>query len=132
MDPRLSQQGLRYRQAQLLMKAIQMTQRSGILQHPLRFTPGFTLELLTRLVELGLRSLSTIEMTESIKPPERLFDLLHCLLDLHRFIKKPLGFSPGATRMARHPSRVLPASLGLLQLRSRFERRLDLTLDSVP
>jgi hypothetical protein len=114
------------------MQAIQMTQRSGILQHPLRFTPGFTLELLTRLVELGLRSLSTIEMTESIKPPERLLDLLQRLLDLHRFIKKPLGFSPGATRMARHPSGVLPAPRGLRQLRLRFNRRLDLTLDSVP
>jgi hypothetical protein len=53
-------------------------------------------------------------------------------LDLHRFIKKPLGFSPGATRMARHPSGVLPAPLGLRQLRIRFNRRLDLTLDSVP
>ena len=51
---------------------------------------------------------------------------------MHRFIKKPLGFSPGATRMARHPSGVLPAPLGLLQLRIRFDRRLDLTLDAVP
>jgi hypothetical protein len=34
--------------------------------------------------------------------------------------------------MARHPSGVLPAPLGLRQLRIRFNRRLDLTLDSVP
>jgi hypothetical protein len=44
------------------MKAIQMTQRSGILEHPLRFTPGLTLELSTRLVKVRLCSLSTIEM----------------------------------------------------------------------
>jgi hypothetical protein len=44
------------------MKAIPMPQRSGILQHPLRFTPGLTLELSTRLVELRLRSRSTIAM----------------------------------------------------------------------
>jgi hypothetical protein len=53
-------------------------------------------------------------------------------LGLHRFIKKALGFSPGATRMARHPSGVLPAPLGLLQLRIRFDRRLDLTLHAGP
>jgi len=53
-------------------------------------------------------------------------------LGWHRFIKKPLGFSPGATRMARHPSGVVPAPLGLLQLRIRFDRRLDLPLDAVP
>jgi hypothetical protein len=51
---------------------------------------------------------------------------------LHRLIKKPLGFSPGATRMARHPSRVLPTPLGLFQFRIRFDRRLDLTLHAVP
>src|SRR5439155_23730032 len=56
----------------------------------------------------------------------------HPLLGLHRFIKTPLGCSPGATRMARPPSGVLPAPLGLLQLRIRFDRRLALPLDAVP
>ena len=63
MDQSLSQQGLRHRRAPRLMQASQMPQRSGILEHPLRFTPGLTLELSTCLVKLGLRSLSTIEMT---------------------------------------------------------------------
>src|SRR5437867_12130689 len=34
--------------------------------------------------------------------------------------------------MARPPSGVLPAPLGLLQLRIRFDRRLELPLDAVP
>ena len=107
MGQGVSQHRLGDRQAQLLMKAIQMTQRPRILQHPFGFTPAFALKLLDRLVELLLSLLSTVEMTRGIKPPQRLFDLLHRLLGLHRLIKKPLGLAPGATRMARHPSRIL-------------------------
>jgi hypothetical protein len=40
-----------------------VTQGSCILEHPLGFTPGLTLELSARLVELLLSLLSTIEMT---------------------------------------------------------------------
>ena len=114
------------------MQAIQVTQRPRIAQHPLRFPPALPLKQLEGRVELHLSSLSTGEMTRGIKPPQRLFELLKRRLGLHRLIKKPLGLSPGATRMARHPSRVVPTPLGLLQVRIRFDRRLDLTLDSVP
>lgn len=62
MDQSLSPHGLRDRRAQRLMQAIHMTQRSGILPHPLRFTPGLPLELATRLVKVRLGSLSTREM----------------------------------------------------------------------
>jgi hypothetical protein len=53
-------------------------------------------------------------------------------LGLHRLIKKPLGLSPGATRMACHPAGILTAPLGLLPFPIRFDRGLDLTLDAVP
>ena len=56
-----SHHGLRHRQVALRLKTIQMTQGSCILEHPLGFTPGLTLELSTRLVKLRLRSLSTLE-----------------------------------------------------------------------
>ncbi len=109
-----------------------MTQRSGILKHPLRFTPELTLKQLECDAELRLSALSTVEMTRGIKPPQRLFDLLHHVLGLHRFIKKPFGFAPGASRMARYPSWVLPATLGLLEFHIRFDRQLELPLDSLP
>jgi hypothetical protein len=114
------------------MQAIHMTQRPGIFEHPRGFTPILTLELATGLVELALRSLPVIEMPRGIKPAQHCFDLFHRLLGLRRFIKKPLRFVPGAPGMARHPSRVLPATLGLGQFRIRVDRRLDLTLDAVP
>src|SRR6188508_1206195 len=114
------------------MKAIQMTQRSGIFEHPFGFTPALTLELATGLVELVLRSFPVVEMPRGIKPAQRCFNLFHRLLGLHRFIKKPLGFAPSAPCMPRHPSRVLPETLGLSQLRIRFDCRLDLPLHSVP
>src|SRR6188508_1181626 len=78
------------------MKAIQMTQRSGIFEHPFGFTPALTLELATGLVELVLRSFPVVEMPRGIKPAQRCFNLFHRLLGLHRFIKKPLGFAPSA------------------------------------
>jgi hypothetical protein len=63
MGQGLSHHGLRHRQVELLMKTIQMTQGSCILEYPLGFTPGLTLELSARLVELRLSLLSTREMT---------------------------------------------------------------------
>src|SRR6476659_11137742 len=118
--------------APLLMQAIHMTQRPRIAQHPFCLLPAVTLKSLHRLVELRLSWLASIKMPGGLKPPQCLFDLLHRLLGLHRLIKKPLGLSPGATRMARPPSRVLPAPLGLLPFRLRFDRRLTLTLHAVP
>ena len=81
-----------------------MIERPRIAQHPFGFLPAVTLKLLHRLVELRLRLIASVEMTRGIEPPQRLFDLLHRLLGLHRLITKPLGLSPGAPRMACHPA----------------------------
>ena len=77
-----------------------MTQRTGILQHPLRFTPGLTSKLGDRLVELLLGLFASIEMPRGIKPPQRLGDLPPRFVGLHRLIKEALRLAPGATGTA--------------------------------
>src|SRR5882672_11655429 len=83
-------------------------------------------------LECLLSLLSSVEMTRGIKPTQSPLDLLDCLLGLHRLIKKPLGLAPGATRTAGQPSRILTATLGVLDLRIGFGGRLHLTLHLLP
>ena len=71
-----------------------MAQRPIIARQALDFAPTVALKLLARLVELGLSGLTAREPPPCIKPRQSGFNLMHCLVGVHRLIEERLCLAP--------------------------------------
>src|SRR5437016_11802225 len=114
------------------MQPIQMAQRPIITQQALDFAPTVALQLLARLVELGLSGLTAIEPTPCIKPRQSGFNLMHRLLGVHRLVEEHLCLAPGPPGNPRDPARITPLSLVPFHLGIGLTRRIELTLGVFP
>src|SRR2546429_3262686 len=109
-----------------------MAQRPLIAQQALDFAPTGALQLLARLVELGLRGLTAIEPPLGIKPCQSGGNLLHGLLGVSRLIEAPLCLAPGPPRTTRDPARITPLPLVPFHLGISLTRRFELPLGVFP
>src|SRR5215831_4902839 len=100
-----------------------MAQRSLIAQQALDFAPTVALQLLARLVELGLSSLTAIEPPLCIKPCQSSGNLMHGLLGVPRLITEPLCLAPSPPSNTRDPARITPLPLIPFHLGSGLTRR---------
>src|SRR2546428_5284682 len=105
-----------------------MAQRPLIAQQALDFAPTVALQLLARLVELGLSGLTAIEPTPCIKPRQSGFNLLHRLLGVHRLVEEPLYLAPGPPGNPRDPARITSLPLVPFHLGIGLTRRVELPL----
>src|SRR5215831_1949903 len=109
-----------------------MAQRPLIAQQALDFAPTVALQLLARLIELGLSSLTARELTLGIKPCQSGGNLLHCLLSVHRLIEEPLCLAPGPPSNPRDPTRITSLPLVPCYLGIGLTRRFELPLSVFP
>ena len=95
-------------------------------------TPNRCLQLLARLVEVGLSSLMAIEPTLGIKPRQSGGNLLHGLLGVPRLLADPLCLASGPPSNPRDPARITPLPLVPFHLGIRLTRRFALPLGVFP
>jgi hypothetical protein len=69
---------------------IHMAQHPIIARQALDFAPTVALQLLARLVELGLSGVTAIESPPCIQPRQSGFNLMHRLVGVHRLIEERL------------------------------------------
>src|SRR6266545_2361074 len=128
----VSQHGLRDGRSQGCTQPIHMAQRPLIAQQALDCAPTGALQLLARLVELGLSGLTAREPPLCLKPCQSGGNLLHGLLGVPRLIEEPLGLAPGPPSHPRDPARITPLPLGPFHRGIRLTRRCALPLGVFP
>src|SRR5207253_5206090 len=96
------------------------------------FAPTVALQLLARLVELGLRGVTAIEPPLCIKPRQRGVNLMHRLVSLHRLIEEHLCLVPGPSGNTRDAARITPLPLVPCHLGIGLTRRVELSLGLFP
>jgi len=109
-----------------------MAQRPRIAQQALDFAPTVALQLLARLVEVGLRGVTAREPTPCIKPRQSGGNLMHRLLGVHRLVEEYLCLAPGPPSHPRDPARITPLPLVPFHLGIGLTRRVELTLGVFP
>ena len=108
------------------MQPIHMAQRPLITQQALDFAPTVALQLLARLVELGLRGLPAIESTRCIKPCQSGGNLVPGLFGVSRLIEEPLCLVPSPSSHTRDSARIPPLPLVPFHLGIGLTRRVEL------
>src|SRR5437870_13203838 len=93
------------------MQPIQMAQRPLIAQQAFHYAPTVALQLLARLVELGLRGLTAIEPPLRIKPRQRSNNQMHLPGSLQRLTEEHRCLMPGAPAHTRDAARLTPLLL---------------------
>src|ERR687887_165866 len=109
-----------------------MAQRPLIVQQALDFAPTVALQLLARLVELGLSGLTAREPPLGIKPCQSGGNLMHGLLGLPRLIAEPLCLAPGPSSHTRDTARITPLPLVPCHLGIGLTRHVELPLGLFP
>src|SRR5262249_17740563 len=114
------------------MQPIQMAQRPLIAQQALHFAPTVAVQLLARLLELGLRGLTAREPPLGIKPRPRGGNLWHGFLGVPRLIEEPLCLVPGPSGHTRDSARITSLPLVPCNLGIGLTRRVELPLGLFP
>ena len=114
------------------MQLIQMLQRPLIAQQALDFAPTIPLKLLARLVEVGLRGLTAIELPLCIKPCQSGGNLMAGLLGVPRLIAEPLCLTPGPPSHTRDSTRLTPLPLVPFHLGIGLTGHFELPLGVFP
>src|SRR5215510_2912681 len=109
-----------------------MAQRPLIAQQTPNFAPTVALQLLARLVELGLSGLTAIELPPCVKPRQSGGNLMHRLLGVHRLIEERLCLAPGPPGSPRDPTWITPLPLVPVNLGIGLTRRVELPLGLLP
>src|SRR4029434_4529534 len=108
-----------------------MDQCPLIAQQACDFAPTVALQLLARLVEVGLSSLTALEPTSCIKPRQSGCHLMHRLLGVRRLVEEHLCLAPSPPGNPRDPARITPLPLVPFHLGIGLTRRVELTLGAV-
>src|SRR5215813_13092725 len=115
-----------------LLEPIQMTQGPSITEQAPGFAPLGATELRTCLIQLLLSLPPTQPMTLRGKPYQSRLDLLHHLCRLDRLVEEPLRLAPSPSRVARHASGILTATIQLGHFRIDLAGHLHLLLGLFP
>src|SRR4029450_12058700 len=106
--------------------------RPLIAQQALHFAPPVAVQLLARLVEVGLRGLTAREPPLGLKPTHRGVNLLPRLLGVPRLIEEPLCLVPGPSGHTRDSARITSLPLVPCNLGIGLTRRFELPLGVFP
>src|SRR5215831_19020551 len=109
-----------------------MTQGPSITEQAPGFAPLGATELRTCLIQLLLSLPPTQPMTIRVKPYQSRLDLLHHLCRLDRLVEEPLRLAPSPSRVARHASGILTATIQLGHFRIDLAGHLHLMLGLFP
>src|SRR5215813_1015889 len=109
-----------------------MTQGPSITEQAPGFAPLRATELRTCLIQLLLSHPPTQQMTIRVKPDQSRLDLLHHLCRLDCLVEEPLRLAPSPSRVTRHASGILTATIQLGHFRIDLAGHLHLMLGLFP